>query len=64
MFLFPCSSSIAIPAVRFSGLAAYVDRFPANVSAGKFGTERVDAGMVTGNYFSSWGPQRNLADPC
>lgn len=35
----------------FSGLAAYVDRFPANVSAGKFGTERVDAGMVTGNYF-------------
>ena len=35
----------------FSGLAAYVDRFPANVSAGKFGAERVDAGMVTGNYF-------------
>jgi putative ABC transport system permease protein len=35
----------------FAGLAAYVDRFPANVSAGKFGTERVDAGMVTGNYF-------------
>ena len=35
----------------FSHLAAYVDRFPANVSAGKFGTERVDAGMVTGNYF-------------
>jgi predicted permease len=35
----------------FSGLAAYVDRFPANVSAGRFGTERVDAGMVTGNYF-------------
>jgi len=35
----------------FSNLAAYVDRFPANVSAGKFGTERVDAGMVTGNYF-------------
>ena len=35
----------------FAGLAAYVDRFPANVSVGKFGTERVDAGMVTGNYF-------------
>src|SRR5947199_4651219 len=35
----------------FSGLAAYVDRFPANVSAGKFGTARVDSGMVTGNYF-------------
>jgi len=39
----------------FAGLAAYVDRFPANVSAGKFGTERVDAGMVTGNYFQLLG---------
>jgi putative ABC transport system permease protein len=39
----------------FDGLAAYVDRFPANVSAGKFGTERVDAGMVTGNYFQLLG---------
>jgi predicted permease len=39
----------------FSGLAAYLDRFPANVSAGKFGTERVDAGMVSGNYFQLLG---------
>jgi len=39
----------------FSGLAAYMDRFPANVSAGKFGAERVDAGMVTGNYFQVLG---------
>ncbi|HLK53831.1 MAG TPA: ABC transporter permease, partial [Candidatus Angelobacter sp.] len=35
----------------FSSIAAYGDRFPANVSVGKFGTERVDAGMVTANYF-------------
>jgi putative ABC transport system permease protein len=39
----------------FSGLAAYIDRFPANVSVGKFGTERVDAGMITGNYFQVLG---------
>jgi len=44
----------------FSGLAAYVDRFPANVSAGKFGTERVDAGMVTGNYFQLLGTSAEL----
>ena len=44
----------------FSGLAAYVDRFPANVSAGKFGTERVDAGMVTGNYFQVLGASAGL----
>lgn len=44
----------------FSGLAAYVDRFPANVSAGKFGTERVDAGMVTGNYFQLLGASAEL----
>ncbi|HET9837412.1 MAG TPA: ABC transporter permease [Candidatus Angelobacter sp.] len=44
----------------FSGLAAYVDRFPANVSAGKFGTERVDAGMVTGNYFQVLGANAGL----
>src|SRR5947209_8578559 len=44
----------------FSGLAAYVDRFPANVSAGKFGTERVDAGMVTGNYFQVIGAKAGL----
>jgi putative ABC transport system permease protein len=44
----------------FSGLAAYADRFPANVSAGKFGTERIDAGMVTGNYFQVIGTQAGL----
>jgi len=44
----------------FSGLAAYVDRFPANVSAGKFGTERVDAGMVTGNYFQLLGASAGM----
>src|SRR6267143_5329908 len=35
----------------FSGMAAYLDRLPVNVSVGKLGAERVDAGMVTGNYF-------------
>jgi len=44
----------------FSGLAAYVDRFPANVSAGKFGTERIDAGMVTGNYFQVIGASAEM----
>jgi len=47
----------------FSGLAAYVDRFPANVSAGKFGTERVDAAWSLETIFSSWGPQRKLGRP-
>ena len=44
----------------FAGLAACVDRFPANVSAGKFGTERVDAGMVTGSYFPVLGANAAL----
>jgi putative ABC transport system permease protein len=39
----------------FSGLAAYVDRFPVNVSAAKLTADRVDAGMVTGNYFQTLG---------
>jgi len=39
----------------FSGLAAYIDRFPVNASVGKFGSERVDAGIVTGNYFQVLG---------
>ena len=38
-----------------SSLAAYVDRFPVNLSAGRQGTERVDCGMVTGNYFQMLG---------
>jgi putative ABC transport system permease protein len=44
----------------FSGIAAYVDRFPANVSAGKLGTERVDAGIVTANYFQVLGAEAGL----
>src|SRR6267143_7190085 len=39
----------------FSGMAAYLDRLPVNVSVGKLGAERVDAGMVTGNYFQTLG---------
>jgi predicted permease len=44
----------------FSGLAAYLDRFPVNLAAGKFGSERVDAGMVTGNYFQTLGVNAEL----
>jgi putative ABC transport system permease protein len=39
----------------FSSMASYLDRLPVNVSAGKLGAERVDAGMVTGNYFQTLG---------
>src|SRR6266404_5712103 len=39
----------------FSSVASYLDRLPVNVSAGKLGAERVDAGMVTGNYFQTLG---------
>jgi predicted permease len=42
-------------ATAFTGLAAYADRFPVNLSAGKFGSERLAAGMVTGNYFQVLG---------
>ena len=44
----------------FSGIAAYVDRYPANISAGKFGTKRVDAGLVTANYFQVLGAKAGL----
>ncbi len=39
----------------FTDMAAYLDRLPVNVSAGKLGSERVNAGMVTGNYFQTLG---------
>ncbi len=39
----------------FAGVAACADRFPANVTVGKFGAERVNAGMVTANYFQVLG---------
>jgi predicted permease len=39
----------------FTGLAAYVDRFPVNVSAANRSAERVDSGMITGNYFQVLG---------
>ncbi len=47
-------------ATAFSGIAACLDRFPANISAGKFGSERVNIGMVTGNYFPLLGVQASL----
>src|SRR2546423_9526090 len=43
-----------------SGLAAYVDRFPVNFSAGEHGSERIDCGMVTGNYFQALGVEAAL----
>jgi predicted permease len=39
----------------FSSMASYLDRLPVNVSAGKLGSERIDAGMITGNYFQTLG---------
>ncbi|MGB6200713.1 MAG: ABC transporter permease, partial [Candidatus Acidiferrales bacterium] len=39
----------------FSGMAAYLDRLPVNFSAAGASAERVDAGMVTGNYFQTLG---------
>jgi predicted permease len=39
----------------FSGIAAYLDRLPVNFSAAGASAERVDAGMVTGNYFQTLG---------
>ncbi|MGH9738672.1 MAG: ADOP family duplicated permease [Candidatus Acidiferrales bacterium] len=39
----------------FSGMAAYLDRLPVNISANSLGSERIDAGMVTGNYFQTLG---------
>lgn len=39
----------------FAAIAAWADRFPANVSAAKLDSERVDSGMVTGNYFQVLG---------
>jgi putative ABC transport system permease protein len=64
----PASAFISLPEYEeyrdqsdaFSGIAAYVDRFPANVSAGKFGTKRVDVGMVTANYFQVLGTPAGL----
>jgi len=39
----------------FSSMASYIDRLPVNVSAGELVAERVDAGMVTGDYFQLLG---------
>jgi predicted permease len=39
----------------FAGMAAYIDRLPVNVSDGKSVAGRVDAGIVTGNYFEVLG---------
>jgi len=44
----------------FTGMACYLDHLPVNVSAGKSGTFRPAAGMVTGNYFQTLGVQPAL----
>jgi hypothetical protein len=39
----------------FTGMAAVIDRLPVNFSAGAAASDRVEAGMVTGNYFGVLG---------
>lgn len=39
----------------FSGMAAYLDRLPVNMSSRNLGSERLEAGMVTGKYFQTLG---------
>lgn len=64
----PVASNISLPhyldyrngSTSFVGIAAYIDRLPVNVSAGKFGTERVDSGMVTANYFKLLGAKAEV----
>jgi predicted permease len=52
---FPSYREYRDNADAFSGLAAYLDRLPVNFSIASLGSERVDAGMVTGNYFQILG---------
>jgi putative ABC transport system permease protein len=52
---FPQYTEYRDHASSFSGLAAFVDRFPVNVSDTKSVAQRVSAGMVTGNYFLTLG---------
>ena len=52
---FPSYREYRDNADAFSGLAAYLDRLPVNFSIANLGSERVDAGMVTGNYFQTLG---------
>jgi predicted permease len=64
----PVSSNISLPnyldyrdgSTSFVGIAAYIDRLPVNVSAGKFGTERADSGMVSANYFTVLGTKAEI----
>ncbi|HST79108.1 MAG TPA: ABC transporter permease, partial [Verrucomicrobiae bacterium] len=64
----PVASNMSLPnyldyrdgSTSFVGIAAYIDRLPVNVSAGKFGTERVDSGMVTANYFKLLGTKAEI----
>ncbi len=48
---FPAYQRYRDTADAFSGMAAYLDRLPVNLSAGEMGADRVDSGMITGNYF-------------
>jgi len=52
---FPAYQQYSQRSDAFRGMAAYLDRLPVTVSAGEFGSDRVDAGMVTGNYFQLLG---------
>ncbi len=57
---FPAYIEYRDHAQAFSGLAAWTDRFPVNVSVGAMDSERVDSAMVTGNYFQVLGTQADL----
>ena len=57
---FPAYQRYRDQAGTFTGLAACIDRFPANVTVGKFGAERINAGMVTANYFEVLGVKAEL----
>jgi putative ABC transport system permease protein len=50
---FPSYLAYREHSTSFSELAAYLDKYPVNLSAPKLTADRVDAGMVTGNYFET-----------
>jgi hypothetical protein len=52
---FPAYLELRDRASAFSSMAADIDRLPVNFSSAVAGSERVGAGMVTGNYFGTLG---------
>jgi len=52
---FPAYLELRDHASAFSSVAADIDRLPVNFTSDVAGSERVDSGMVTGNYFETLG---------